>query len=130
MDRFLPDVKIAWRDVWIGAAVTALLFTIGKFLIGLYLGNSSVASTFGAAGSVIVLLLWIYYSTQILFFGAEFTQVYATRYGSRIEPDENAVRVQEVKVPVDEGERGARQRTPPRGSGGRTPAPQGGRSRS
>ncbi|HYG62220.1 MAG TPA: YihY/virulence factor BrkB family protein [Thermoanaerobaculia bacterium] len=128
MYRFLPDVKIAWRDVWVGATVTALLFTIGKFLIGLYLGNSSVASTFGAAGSVIVLLLWIYYSTQILFFGAEFTQVYATRYGSRIEPDKDAVRVQEVKVPVGEGEGGgreARRRDPsprPAGGGGRTPA--------
>lgn len=111
--RFLPDVKIAWRDVWIGAAVTSLLFAIGKLLIGLYLGNSSVASTFGAAGSVIVLLLWIYYSTQILFFGAEFTQVYARHYGSRIVPDENAVRVKKVKVPAD--------------GAGRSPAP--GRSR-
>ncbi|HEX7185688.1 MAG TPA: YihY/virulence factor BrkB family protein [Thermoanaerobaculia bacterium] len=89
--RFLPDVKIAWRDVWIGAAATALLFTIGKYLIGLYLGNSSVASVYGAAGSLVVLLLWIYYSTQILFFGAEFTQVYARQYGSRIVPDEDAV---------------------------------------
>ncbi|HSG39372.1 MAG TPA: YihY/virulence factor BrkB family protein [Thermoanaerobaculia bacterium] len=88
--KYLPDVKITWRDVWIGAAATALLFTIGKFLIGLYLGRSTVASSFGAAGSLIILLLWVYYSAQILFFGAEFTQVYASRYGSRIQPDEHA----------------------------------------
>lgn len=88
--RFLPDVKIAWRDVWFGAAVTALLFTIGKFLIGLYLGNSSVASVYGAAGSLVVILLWAYYSSQILFFGAELTQVWARRRGSHIVPDEHA----------------------------------------
>ncbi len=103
MFRFLPDVKIAWRDVWVGAAVTAVLFTIGKFLIGLYLGHSSAASVFGAAGSLVILLLWIYYSTQILFFGAEFTQVYARRYGSRIVPDEHAVEVREVKEVVGDG---------------------------
>ena len=103
MFKFLPDVKIAWRDVWIGAAVTAVLFAIGKFLIGLYLGHSSATSVFGAAGSLVVLLLWIYYSAQILFFGAEFTQVYARRYGSRIVPDEHAVKVREVKEVVGEG---------------------------
>ncbi len=89
--KVLPDVTIAWRDVWIGAAVTALLFTIGKLLIGLYLGHASVGSTYGAAGSLLVLLVWIYYSAMILFFGAEFTQVYARRYGSRIVPSEGAV---------------------------------------
>lgn len=82
--KVLPDVKIAWADVWIGAAATALLFTIGKFLIGLYLGKSSTASTYGAAGSLVTVLLWVYYSAQILFLGAEFTQVYAKRYGSRL----------------------------------------------
>jgi membrane protein len=91
--KVLPDVKIAWRDVWVGAVVTALLFTVGKFLIGLYLAKSSVASTYGAAGSLVVLLLWIYYSSQILFLGAEFTQVYATRYGSQIKPSKHAVPV-------------------------------------
>ncbi|HWN42393.1 MAG TPA: YihY/virulence factor BrkB family protein [Thermoanaerobaculia bacterium] len=100
--RFLPDVKIAWRDVWTGAAVTALLFTAGKFLIGLYLGHSSAASVFGAAGSLAVVLLWIYYATQILFFGAEITQVYARRYGSNIVPSEHAVRVREVKEVVED----------------------------
>ncbi len=93
--KVLPDVKIAWRDVWMGAAVTAMLFTIGKLLIGLYLGNSSIASGYGAAGSFVVLLLWIYYSAQILLFGAEFTQVYARNYGSRIEPSANAVKLPE-----------------------------------
>lgn len=82
--KLLPDVEIAWKDVWIGAFVTALLFTIGKTLIGLYLGSSAVVTTFGAAGSLVLLLLWLYYSAQILFFGAEFTQVYANRLGSRI----------------------------------------------
>jgi membrane protein len=80
--KFLPDTTVAWRDVWVGAALTALLFTFGKFLIGLYLGKSSIASAYGAAGSLVVLLVWIYYSAQILFFGAELTQVYARRHGS------------------------------------------------
>ena len=81
--KLLPDVTIAWRNVWTGAAVTAVLFTIGKTLIGLYLGRSSVASVYGAAGSLIVLLLWVYYSAQIVFFGAEFTKVYSRRFGTR-----------------------------------------------
>lgn len=95
MFRYLPDAKIAWRDVWLGGFVTAVLFTIGKFLIGMYLGRSNVGSTFGAAGSLAVLLIWIYYSAQIFFLGAEFTQVYANTYGSRIVPDEDAVKVTE-----------------------------------
>jgi len=86
MFKFLPDAEIAWRDVWVGAAVTALLFTIGKFLIGLYLGRAAVTSSYGAAGSIIVFLLWVYYSAQILFMGAELTQVYARMYGKRIVP--------------------------------------------
>jgi membrane protein len=88
--RVLPDVEISWRDVWAGSVFTAVLFTLGKYLIGLYLGHSSVASVYGAAGSLVIVLLWIYYSSQILFFGAEFTQVYARRYGTRIEPSKNA----------------------------------------
>ncbi len=91
MFKVLPDAKIAWGDVWVGAFITAVLFAIGKTIIGLYLGNSSVASSYGAAGSLIILLLWVYYSAQILFFGAELTQVYANSYGSRIVPEENAV---------------------------------------
>ncbi len=84
MFKLLPDVKIAWRDVWFGALATAILFALGKTLIGIYLGNSNVASYYGAAGSLVVLLLWIYYSAQILFFGAELTQVYANQYGTKI----------------------------------------------
>jgi membrane protein len=88
--KFLPDVKVAWSDVWVGAIVTAVLFAIGKLLIGLYLGKSGMGSTYGAAGSLVVLIVWIYYSAQILFFGAEITQVYARRYGSRIVPARGA----------------------------------------
>jgi membrane protein len=91
--KILPDVQIAWGDVWIGAAVTALLFSIGKFLIGLYLGHSTIGSSYGAAGALVLIVLWIYYSAQILFLGAEFTQVYAKRFGSQIRPDEGAVPV-------------------------------------
>ena len=93
MFKFLPDARIAWHDVWIGAFITAALFTVGKFALGLYLGKSGVASSYGAAGSLIVLLLWVYYSSQIVFFGAEFTQVYANRFGSHVAPSSNAVAV-------------------------------------
>ncbi len=95
--KFLPEIKIAWKDVWLGAAVTSGLFSLGKFLIGLYLGRSEVGNTFGAAGSLAILLIWIYYSAQILFFGAEFTQVYANRYGSRIVPDPDMVKITEME---------------------------------
>ena len=88
--KLLPDAKIAWRDVWVGAGLTTVLFLIGKAGIGLYLGRSSYGSGYGAAGSLVVLLVWIYYSSQILFFGAEFTQVYANRYGSQIRPARDA----------------------------------------
>lgn len=91
MYKLLPDVKITWNDVWIGAIITALLFTIGKWLLGVYLARGSFGSTYGAAGSLVIILAWVYYSAQILFFGAEFTQVYARRYGSRIVPDEHAI---------------------------------------
>jgi membrane protein len=93
--KMVPDVKVAWRDVWIGAVITALLFVIGKFGIGIYLGRSSMASSYGVAGSLIVFLVWVYYSAQIVFFGAEFTQVYANRYGRRIVPSANAMPVTE-----------------------------------
>lgn len=121
--RFLPDVKIAWKDVWIGAVATSVLFLIGKVLIGLYLGNSSVASTYGAAGSLVILLLWIYYSTQILFFGAEITQVYARRYGSGIVPSENAVEVKEMKVEEPSGSSPSRGKERDEKEGGRRSAP-------
>jgi len=89
--KFLPRVTIAWRDVWLGAAVTSALFNVGKLLIGWYLGTSGAGSAFGAAGSLIVLLLWVYYSAQIFLLGAEFTRVYANRYGSHLRPEEGAV---------------------------------------
>jgi membrane protein len=85
--KVVPDVDIAWRDVWVGALVTAVLFTAGKWAISLYLAKSAPASAYGAAGSLIIILLWIYYSAQILFLGAEFTQVYASRYGTQIVAD-------------------------------------------
>jgi membrane protein len=85
--KFLPDVTLEWRDVITGAFVTAVLFTLGKQVIGLYLGQSSTASSYGAAGSVIVLLLWVYYSTQIMLVGAEFTRIYADAHGSRPRPE-------------------------------------------
>ena len=87
--KFVPDVQISWRDVWIGAATTSLLFSVGKILIGFYLGHSAVTSIYGAAGSLVTLLLWVYYSSLMFFFGAELTQVYATRYGSRVSASEN-----------------------------------------
>ncbi len=80
--KFLPHVRVRWHDVWVGAAVTALLFTVGKYLIGLYIGKGAVASGFGAAGSLVVLLVWVYYSAQIFLLGAEFTAVYARTHGS------------------------------------------------
>jgi membrane protein len=81
--KVMPRVKVAWADVWIGAAVTAMLFTIGKFLIGLYIGKSGLTSGFGAAGSLVVMLVWVYYSAQIFLMGAEFTWAYALTFGSR-----------------------------------------------
>lgn len=97
MYKFLPDVHITWRDVAVGAIITALLFTIGKSLLGAYLGSGSFGSTYGAAGSLVVVLVWVYYSAQILFFGAEFTQIYAKKYGSQIVPNEHAVKIKQNK---------------------------------
>ena len=91
MFKTLPDVKIKWRDVWVGATVTAVLFTLGKFVLGIYLGSAGVSSAYGAAGSIVALVIWVYYSSQVLLVGAEFTEVYARRFGSRITPDEHAV---------------------------------------
>lgn len=100
--RFLPDVKLKWSDVITGAVVTAVLFTVGKQLIGLYLGQSATTSTYGAAGSVIVLLLWVYYSAQIVLIGAEFTRLYAERRGSPL-PQPFATRDDLTKPPVSQG---------------------------
>ncbi len=97
--KLLPDAKIAWRDVWLGAFATAVLFAIGKTVIGIYLGNSNVASSYGAAGSLIIVLLWIYYSAQILFFGAELTQVYANSFESKIVPEAQALSTEPAAKP-------------------------------
>ena len=96
--RFLPDAKIQWRDVWVGAGLTAVLFLIGKWALGLYLGSGAAGSAYGAASSLITLLLWVYYSAQILLFGAEFTQVYTKQFGSHVEPAEFAVRVERREI--------------------------------
>jgi membrane protein len=96
--RFLPDAQIQWQDVWIGAIITAIFFGIGKWLLGLYLGSGAAGSAYGAASSLITLLLWVYYSSQILLFGAEFTQVYAQQAGRALKPSEYAVRVQTKEV--------------------------------
>lgn len=89
--KFLPDAKIRWKDVWVGAVLTACLFVIAKFLLGLYFGHSDPASTYGSAGSIILIMLWVSYSGLILLFGAEFTKVYADAYGARVVPTEGAV---------------------------------------
>jgi membrane protein len=81
--RWLPDTKILWRDVWLGATVSALLFAVGKYAFGLYLGRTSLLSVYGAAGSFVIILVWVYYSSQVVLLGAELTRVYAERYGSR-----------------------------------------------
>ena len=84
--KVLPNVKIAWADVWVGSAITALLFTLGKFLFGMYLARSSIRSAYGAASSLAIILMWVYYSAQVFLMGAESTQVYANRYGSQVKP--------------------------------------------
>jgi membrane protein len=98
MYRYLPDAKIAWRDLWTGSAITAALFTLGKFGISLYLAHSATASAFGAAASLVILLLWVYYSAQIFFFGAEFTRIYANDFGLGIIPRVGATKVNEQPV--------------------------------
>jgi Predicted membrane protein len=96
--KFLPDVKVQWRDVWIGSIMTAIQFAIGKWALGLYLASGAASSAYGAASSLITLLLWVYYSSQILLFGAEFTQVYARRFGGPVEPDDYAVCIERTEV--------------------------------
>lgn len=100
--RFLPDAIIRWRDVWVGAACTALLFVLGKYLLTFYISSADPGSAFGAAGSIIVLLVWIYYSSLIIFFGAELTQQYADCYGAHVVPKAHAVRIEVREVPPGE----------------------------
>jgi membrane protein len=99
--RTLPDGIIKWRDACFGASCTAILFMIGKFAIGYYLGNSKIASVYGAAGSVIIILIWVYYSSIILYFGAEFTKVYAKKYGGKISPNEYSIEIKKEILEVE-----------------------------
>jgi membrane protein len=108
--KYLPNAVLQWRDVWIGAAATSFLFSIGKFGIGLYLGNTAVGSTFGAASSLAIVMFWTYYSSQIVLFGAEITRFYADRFGAGIHPAHNAVRLEIRKVEEPAG-------TQPQGEG-------------
>lgn len=102
--RFLPDVRIAWRDVWFGAVATSLLFSIGKHAVSLYISHGAVASSYGAAGSLAALLVWVYYSAIIVLFGAEVTQVYARHFGKGIRPDSHA---EWIRPPAEAGKAGA-----------------------
>ncbi len=100
--KFIPDVEISWGNVWLGAFLTAIFFTVGKFLIGLYLGRSNIGNTFGAAGSMALIMIWVYYSSQILFLGAEFTQVHAKKSGQQARPTEHAVPGKRKRQPITE----------------------------
>lgn len=109
MFRYLPDVEVQWRDMWIGAAMTALLFMAGKWALGLYLGSGAAGSAYGAASSLVTMLIWVYYSSQILLFGAEFTQVYANRFGAGAKPSKHAVAIETTEEEISKpGEKPAR----------------------
>lgn len=110
--KVMPDAKVAWRDVWIGAAVTAMLFTVGKSLIGLYIGRSNPGEPFGAAGSLALVLVWVYYASIILLLGAEFTQVWADTRGSGLAPENGAVRVEREERTIDGAAREGTQGSP------------------
>jgi membrane protein len=101
--KVLPDAKIKWKDVFVGAIVTAILFMLGKFGITYYIGTSNIGSTYGAAGSVIIILVWVYYSAIILYFGAEFTKAYAAHFGNRIYPSSYAVWIKHVDIEEENG---------------------------
>jgi membrane protein len=103
MYRFLPDARIAWTDVWVGGVASALLFVIGKSVIGYYLGDSDPGSAYGAAGSLAVVLIWVYYTSMVVLFGAVVTRVWAERYGSGVRPERGAVEVMEVEREVQRG---------------------------
>lgn len=102
--RYLPDARIQWKSVWMGAFITALLFVLGKYLLSLYFGKANPGSTYGAAGSLVLILLWVSYSSLILFFGAEFTFVYAKHYGIMIKPNSHAVKYEEREMIIEKGD--------------------------
>ncbi|MCO4293231.1 YihY/virulence factor BrkB family protein [Solitalea sp. MAHUQ-68] len=105
--KVLPDARIHWKDIWIGAVVTAFLFMVGKFLIGIYLTNSTISNAYGAAGSLILTLLWVYYSAVILYFGAEFTQVYAQMFGKDLHPNDYAMWIEKREVVLSDAQKAA-----------------------
>ncbi|KAA3439978.1 YihY/virulence factor BrkB family protein [Rufibacter hautae] len=111
--KYLPDAIIRWRDVWVGAAATAFLFLLGKYLIGWYLGQSDFNSSYGAAGSMVILLSWVYYSSLIIFFGAEITQEYADAFGQPVMPNHNSVRIEIREVPFEESPEAQNSGRPP-----------------
>jgi len=97
--KVLPDAVIRWKDVMVGAMATAVLFMLGKFAISFYIGTSDVGSTYGTAGSLVVIVLWVYYAATILYFGAEFTRAYAAKYGTQIHPNHYAMWMRQVEIP-------------------------------
>jgi membrane protein len=124
MFKFLPDVKVRWSDVWAGAVLTSLLFTIGKFGLGLYLGRASTTSSYGAAGSVVLILLWVYYASVIIFLGAEFTQAYAKSRGHKTEPKKYAIPVtQEERAEQGMPDSGSKDAPKAVGDAGKRPQP-------
>lgn len=100
--KILPDAKIKWKDVFVGAFITSVLFTLGKYAIGLYLGRSNMASVYGAAGSIIIIMIWVYYSSAILYLGSVFTKVYATNYGGKIYPNDYSEWIKVEEIPVQD----------------------------
>ena len=128
--KIIPDAEVAWRDVWLGSAVTAVLFVLGQFVLSLYLGKSAPGSAYGPAGSIVAFVVWVYYSALILFLGAEFTQVYANRFGSQVRPDASAIPLQEQIMreqaqpwvePADDAEEPGREAPPQHRSEEREP---------
>ncbi len=103
--RILPDARIKWKDIWVGSAMISFLFTIGKMAIGFYLGSTDIVTSFGAASSLVLILLWTFYSAQIFLFGAEFTKIFADRFGREVLPDKNAVKLKIEEIEIDEEDR-------------------------
>lgn len=120
--KVLPDAKTRWKNVWIGATVTAVLFTIGKYVLNFYFQHEPLADTYGAAGSLVLILVWVYYTSVIFLFGAEFTQVYSQEHDRGIEPEEHAVKVEVQEVETDEeGNQEVKSKSQTKGDGGKKP---------
>lgn len=123
MFKYVPDAKVEWRDVWFGAVVTALLFTVGKFALGIYLGKSSVVSTYAAAGALLIVLLWVYYTSQILFFGAELTQAHARARGHDVVPSKHAMKDEAKAFQAEESAKDRDRKKAAKGKPVHTPMP-------